>query len=163
MLRYNCKGNELLYISGDETMYNSVPSTGVGLAFIVYPSAVTRLPVSPFWSAIFMLMLINLGLGTMVSMATIFTVANRPLRLNANDGVSKNVSLICYCMATNPGGIYYIKLRRSRDSIFPFVRRATSVSFRHRILRCEDKSIINIMKENVHQMEQLATRINTIP
>ncbi len=69
MLRYNCKGYELLYISGDETMYNSVPSTGVGLAFIVYPSAVTRLPVSPFWSAIFMLMLINLGLGTMVSMA----------------------------------------------------------------------------------------------
>ena len=98
--------------------------------------------------------------------ATIFTVANRPLRLNADDGVSKNLSLICYCMATNPGGIYYTKLRRSRDSIFPFVRRATSgllpLVFVTE-LRCEDKSIINIMKENVHQMEQLATRINTIP
>ncbi|KAG9349932.1 hypothetical protein JZ751_026285 [Albula glossodonta] len=38
---------------------------GTGLAFIVFTEAMTLFPASPFWSALFFLMLLNLGLSTM--------------------------------------------------------------------------------------------------
>ncbi|XP_048205607.1 sodium-dependent neutral amino acid transporter B(0)AT2 [Perognathus longimembris pacificus] len=38
---------------------------GTGLAFIAFTEAMTHFPASPFWSVMFFLMLINLGLGSM--------------------------------------------------------------------------------------------------
>lgn len=38
---------------------------GTGLAFIAFTEAMSMLPGSPFWSALFFLMLLNLGLSTM--------------------------------------------------------------------------------------------------
>ncbi|XP_029485237.2 sodium-dependent neutral amino acid transporter B(0)AT2-like [Oncorhynchus nerka] len=38
---------------------------GTGLAFIAFTEAMTQFPGSPFWSALFFLMLLNLGLSTM--------------------------------------------------------------------------------------------------
>uniref|UniRef100_A0A4W4F0L0 Transporter n=1 Tax=Electrophorus electricus TaxID=8005 RepID=A0A4W4F0L0_ELEEL len=47
---------------------------GTGLAFIAFTEAMTRFPASPFWSALFFLMLLNLGLSTMFgTMAGILT------------------------------------------------------------------------------------------
>ncbi|XP_042873256.1 sodium- and chloride-dependent glycine transporter 1-like [Penaeus japonicus] len=45
-----------------------VVSSGSGLAFVVYPAAVTRMPLPPLWSILFFVMLISLGLGTHFSM-----------------------------------------------------------------------------------------------
>ncbi|XP_072127770.1 sodium-dependent neutral amino acid transporter B(0)AT2-like isoform X1 [Mobula birostris] len=38
---------------------------GTGLAFIAFTEAITHFPASPFWSLLFFLMLLNLGLSTM--------------------------------------------------------------------------------------------------
>ena len=50
---------------------SEVAAEGAGLAFIVYPEVVTKLPISQLWSVLFFSMLITLGLGTQVSVVKI--------------------------------------------------------------------------------------------
>ncbi|KAG7300709.1 hypothetical protein JYU34_015035 [Plutella xylostella] len=52
---------------------------GTGLAFIVFTEAITELPFAPFWSIIFFLMLLSLGLGSQIGimegmLCTIFDI-----------------------------------------------------------------------------------------
>ncbi|CAF1020392.1 unnamed protein product [Rotaria sp. Silwood1] len=63
----------LSYMTGQEV--KDVVSEGPGLAFIVYPYAVTTLPGAPFWSVLFFFMLILLGLDSVfASVETIVVV-----------------------------------------------------------------------------------------
>ncbi|XP_058248210.1 solute carrier family 6 member 16b isoform X2 [Hemibagrus wyckioides] len=67
---YEVQGNQL-NLSGhifsncslEDAMNKGVE--GTGLAFIAFTEAMTLFPASPFWSALFFLMLLNLGLSTM--------------------------------------------------------------------------------------------------
>ena len=45
---------------------SEVAKDGSSLVFIVYPEAISSLPVSQFWAVIFFLMLITLGLDSSV-------------------------------------------------------------------------------------------------
>ncbi|CAH1777721.1 unnamed protein product [Owenia fusiformis] len=47
---------------------DNVITQGPGLAFVVYPAALTKLPVSPVWSVLFFTMLLTLGVGSMIVM-----------------------------------------------------------------------------------------------
>lgn len=51
-----------------------VVSSGSGLSFIVFPFAVTKLAGSPFWSIMFFIMMLTLGLDSQVEFTSIFKV-----------------------------------------------------------------------------------------
>ncbi|XP_032833846.1 sodium- and chloride-dependent glycine transporter 2 [Petromyzon marinus] len=94
-----------------------VADEGPGLAFVVYPEALTHLPISPLWAILFFLMLLTLGLDTMfATLETIVTsVADEfPKYLRAH----KPLFTMCACIIMfilgfpmlTEGGIYMLQL-----------------------------------------------------
>ncbi|XP_076842852.1 solute carrier family 6 member 16b [Brachyhypopomus gauderio] len=68
----NIPGNNLTTCTMEDEMKKGVE--GTGLAFIAFTEGITLFPASPFWSVLFFLMLLNLGLSTMFgTMAGILT------------------------------------------------------------------------------------------
>ncbi|KAJ8413051.1 hypothetical protein AAFF_G00106330 [Aldrovandia affinis] len=94
-----------------------VADEGPGIAFVVYPEALTRLPLSPFWAIIFFLMLLTLGLDTMF--ATIETIVTSvsdefPKYLRKHKPIFTLVCCACFFVLGFPmiteSGMYMLQL-----------------------------------------------------
>ncbi|EHH54665.1 hypothetical protein EGM_15548 [Macaca fascicularis] len=96
---------------------DQVAKAGPGLAFVVYPQAMTMLPLSPFWSFLFFFMLLTLGLDSQFAfLETIVTAVTDefPYYLRPKKVVFSG--LICVAMylmgliLTTDGGMYWLVL-----------------------------------------------------
>lgn len=95
---------------------DKVVDQGAGLAFIVYPEVVTRLPVSPLWSLLFFVMLLTLGLDSQFALMETVTTAildKFPHLRKFKLWVVLSVAVFGYlgglCFTTN-SGIYWLQL-----------------------------------------------------
>ncbi|XP_055927000.1 sodium- and chloride-dependent glycine transporter 1-like isoform X3 [Argiope bruennichi] len=96
---------------------NQVAAQGAGLAFVAYPEAVSRLPVSPLWSFLFFLMLMTLGLGTQFTIVeTVVTtiVDTWPEKLQRRKPwVLSSACFVMFCLGLlicTKGGMYLLQL-----------------------------------------------------
>uniref|UniRef100_T1JI01 Transporter n=1 Tax=Strigamia maritima TaxID=126957 RepID=T1JI01_STRMM len=94
-----------------------VVGQGAGLAFIAYPEAVTRLPLSPLWAILFFIMLLTLGMGTQFTiLETVVTtiVDEWPDKLRKyHQWVLLGVCIVMYFFGLglcSEGGMYMLQL-----------------------------------------------------
>eukprot|EP00079_Xenopus_tropicalis_P012744 XP_002940131.2 PREDICTED: sodium-dependent proline transporter [Xenopus tropicalis] len=96
---------------------DQVAKAGPGLAFVVYPQAMTMLPLSPFWSFLFFFMLLTLGLDSQFAfMETIVTAITdefpyylRPKKAVFSAIICVALFLLGLILATD-GGMYWLVL-----------------------------------------------------
>uniref|UniRef100_A0A9J7ZKS9 Transporter n=1 Tax=Cyprinus carpio carpio TaxID=630221 RepID=A0A9J7ZKS9_CYPCA len=100
---------------------------GTGLAFIAFTEAMTLFPGSPFWSALFFLMLLNLGLSTMFgTMAGILTPLTDTFKTLRNH---KFLFTACSCvvgfliglMFTQRCGNYFVTMFDDYSATLPLI------------------------------------------
>jgi solute carrier family 6 amino acid transporter-like protein 5/7/9/14 len=94
-----------------------VASQGAGLAFIAYPEAVSRMPISPLWSILFFFMLLCLGFGTQFSTTeTVVTIIQD--KFPNLRGKNRKYLLLAVCLfmftmgisMVTQGGLYVLQL-----------------------------------------------------
>ncbi|KAL6464493.1 hypothetical protein MHYP_G00268100 [Metynnis hypsauchen] len=96
---------------------SEVAQAGFGLAFIAYPDALSKLPISPLWSILFFFMLITLGLDSQFAGIEVITTCLQdayPKVLKAKRGLI--TVLICIVLfllglpCVTGAGIYWVNL-----------------------------------------------------
>ncbi|XP_036416004.1 sodium- and chloride-dependent neutral and basic amino acid transporter B(0+) [Colossoma macropomum] len=96
---------------------SEVAQAGFGLAFIAYPDALSKLPISPLWSILFFFMLITLGLDSQFAGIEVITTCLQdayPKFLKAKRGLI--TVLICIVLfllglpCVTGAGIYWVNL-----------------------------------------------------
>lgn len=98
---------------------DKVVDQGAGLAFIVYPDVVTRLPIAPLWSFLFFFMLLTLGMGSEFALLeTIMTGIQDlyPVLRQRKTWVVLTVSIMGFLsglVVCTDGGMYVLQLMDS--------------------------------------------------
>uniref|UniRef100_A0A672RS48 Transporter n=1 Tax=Sinocyclocheilus grahami TaxID=75366 RepID=A0A672RS48_SINGR len=92
---------------------SEVADAGFALAFIAYPDALSKLPISPLWSVLFFLMLITLGLDSQfagIEVIATFLQDAYPKVLKSKRGiVTTAVCIVLFLLACH-AGIYWVNL-----------------------------------------------------
>ncbi|XP_063970678.1 sodium- and chloride-dependent glycine transporter 1-like isoform X1 [Lytechinus pictus] len=97
-----------------------IVTSGPGLAFVAYPEAIARMPISPLWSILFFTMLFMLGLGSQFcQFETVNTgLADELEKYNKNFRkykwcITLTMSIICFLLGLPlvcEGGMYLVNL-----------------------------------------------------
>ncbi|CAK9297661.1 unnamed protein product [Gordionus sp. m RMFG-2023] len=111
-----------------DTSVDKVIHSGLGLAFVAYPTAISRLAWSPFWSVIFFLMLISIGLDSQFAMVeTILTMlydqwpgALRPRKILVS-AITCFLFFLSGIPLTMNGGIYLFSLMDNYSAGWPLL------------------------------------------
>jgi len=89
---------------------------GTGFAFIVMADVFTKIPGAPFWSALFFMMLLSLGLGSQIGIleGVISTLFDQPSLRNVKKPILVGVvAITCFCIGlvfTTGSGEYWLTL-----------------------------------------------------
>uniref|UniRef100_H2YE48 Transporter n=1 Tax=Ciona savignyi TaxID=51511 RepID=H2YE48_CIOSA len=140
----------------------SVAADGPGLAFVVYPEALTQMPVSPLWSVLFFLMLFTLGLDTMF--ATLETIVTSltdafPRQLRHQKCIFTLAVCVFLLLIGLPlvtqGGFYYLHLLDSYVASYSLIVCAIvemlSISYIYGLNRfCDDIKMMTGRRPNVY-------------
>ncbi|TRY97342.1 hypothetical protein DNTS_031683, partial [Danionella cerebrum] len=96
---------------------SEVADAGFGLAFIAYPDALSKLPISPLWSILFFVMLITLGLDSQFAGIEVITTClldAYPKTLKSKRGlVTTAVCIVLFLLGlpcVTRAGIYWVNL-----------------------------------------------------
>ncbi|XP_016314196.1 sodium-dependent neutral amino acid transporter B(0)AT2-like [Sinocyclocheilus anshuiensis] len=121
----NISGYNITACSLEEELKQGVE--GTGLAFIAFTEAMTLFPGSPFWSALFFLMLLNLGLSTMFgTMAGILTPLTDTFKTLRNHkflftACSCAVGFLIGLMFTQRCGNYFVAMFDDYSATLPLI------------------------------------------
>ncbi|XP_060086172.1 sodium- and chloride-dependent creatine transporter 1-like [Ylistrum balloti] len=98
---------------------SDVANAGPGLAFITYPNAVTQMPISPLWAALFFLMILLLGLDSQfVGVESVITAFMDVFPNFSRKGNRRLFIVAVYCLMSflvglsmvSRGGMYIFQL-----------------------------------------------------
>ncbi|XP_066528453.1 sodium- and chloride-dependent neutral and basic amino acid transporter B(0+) [Hoplias malabaricus] len=96
---------------------SEVAQAGFGLAFIAYPDALSKLPISPLWSILFFFMLITLGLDSQFAGIEVITTCLQdayPKFLKAKRGpITVLICVVLFLLGlpcVTGAGIYWVNL-----------------------------------------------------
>lgn len=64
---------EITELASNHSFFNAIVKSGPELAFIVYPAALALMPAASYWSILFFLMLMTLGIGTLTGLTMTIT------------------------------------------------------------------------------------------
>ncbi|CAK8672268.1 unnamed protein product [Clavelina lepadiformis] len=111
-----------------KTDISKVVADGPGLAFVVYPEALSQMPISPLWAVLFFLMLFTLGLDTMF--ATLETIVTSftdvfPTTLRRHKALfTLAVCVVLFLLGiplVTQGGFYYLHLMDSYAASYTLI------------------------------------------
>lgn len=92
-------------------LVDDVAASGPGLAFVVFPEALSQMPAAALFSAVFFVMLLTLGISSAISLIEGFTAAFKERVTISSQKVALGASAVCFLLGiiyTSQAGLYYL-------------------------------------------------------